>query len=467
MRVVAVTQTYDRVETVQVCLPAWAGERDAARAAGLAVTMEVHDDGSKDPAVRDLGSAYADTFRAHEHVEDKNRSWGIAQGVRRNIELALRDPAVEWVYVCDSDTYPVPGFWERVAAIVRDAPADAYSFYSSSWHAQHYPTHGRTVTAGGVALLRRETSPGASFMMRASRLRELGHPYGITKEAHAARGAWDFVLANALQPVLVTEVSLVEHFGAGGIHNVGSFDIDRAVNPAPELAALRPEIIARLSGRRKVRREPPTKEQPVHNPRTYWAEQFQKQGHTYVASSRDEYESQADAFFEQLGPRIDACMGQGDELILDYGCGVGRLAGLLRQFCSPPHLCRYVGADINTPALEHAREHNPGLDFLQIGPGNSVPIADGAVDLVVAATVLQHVPEVLIGDVARELRRVLAPAGRVLLIEDANPERLKPAPHMNFRPPERYAELLGLRMTDLATFTAERRLSHYIIELRA
>jgi glycosyl transferase family 2 len=253
MRVVAVTQTYERAATVRACLPAWARERDAAKAAGLHVEMHVHDDGSTDPAVREVGRACADAFHAHPHVVEKNRSWGIAQGVRRNLEIAVADPAVEWVYVCDSDTYPTPRFWSIAAKIVEAAGADAYSFFNSSWQAKHRQTFGR-VWLGETSLLKRETCPGASFMMRASRLRELGYPFDITKENHAARGAWDFVLANYLKPVLVTERSLVEHFGAGGIHNAASFDIDRAVNPTKELATLRRDIIREITTRRKVGR---------------------------------------------------------------------------------------------------------------------------------------------------------------------------------------------------------------------
>jgi len=202
-----------------------------------------------------------------------------------------------------------------------------------------------------------------------------------------------------------------------------------------------------------------------YDPRAYWAEQFRTQGYTYVASSRGEYASQADAFFEQLSPRIDAWSAAGGGTILDYGCGVGRLAALLRMFCSPPHLCSYVGADINVPALEHARKANPGLPFVHVAEDCTIPLPDEGADLVIAATVLQHVPEAIIARTCAELRRLLAPRGRVLLIEDANPEGLKPAPHMSFRMPERYAGLLGLRMRDVSTFTAERHLSHYLVEL--
>jgi SAM-dependent methyltransferase len=202
----------------------------------------------------------------------------------------------------------------------------------------------------------------------------------------------------------------------------------------------------------------------TYNPRAYWAERFQVEGPTYVGSSRDGSNAQADAFAAILKPSLEAWAERSTGLILDYGCGVGRMYPYFWPLLDLGN--EYVGADINRPAVEHARSVNPSGRFEVVGDSGKIPLRTGSVDLIVAATVLQHVPEALIEATCAELRRVLAVGGTVLLIEDANPEKLKPAPHMSFREPHRYAEMMGMRMSDLCTFTAERRLSHFLIELR-
>lgn len=203
----------------------------------------------------------------------------------------------------------------------------------------------------------------------------------------------------------------------------------------------------------------------TYDPRAYWAERFEAEGPTYVGATREGSEAQADAFADALLGPIDAWSGNGGGCILDYGCGVGRLVPFFRTFVNPPHACEYVGVDINPPAIAHARATHPGVRFALIGVDGRIPVKAGSVDLVVAVTVLQHVPEQAIGRACEELRRVLNPrGGRVILIEDANPERAKPAPHMAFRAPERYAELLGMAVDCFEIVTAERANSHYLVE---
>lgn len=198
----------------------------------------------------------------------------------------------------------------------------------------------------------------------------------------------------------------------------------------------------------------------TYDPRDYWSKRFHAQGPTYVGSSRAGSAAQADAFWRVLEPRLQELTPSGTERILDYGCGTGRLAPLLND------LGTYLGVDINRPAVEHARGANPGLAFQWIGNDGILHVVTGRIDVVVAITVLQHVPESLIGSTCAELARVLSPSGRVVLIEDANPEGKRPAAHMAFRSADRYAELLGLSVVaPPVVFDAERPGSHYVVEL--
>ncbi len=194
----------------------------------------------------------------------------------------------------------------------------------------------------------------------------------------------------------------------------------------------------------------------TYNPRDYWSKRFRAQGPTYVSPTRDGSAAQADALWFALEPYL-----RSEDTALDYGCGTGRLAPRIAD-----RVRLYRGVDINAPALEYAREAHPRLKFLQIDEFGAIPLAHCSTSLVVAVTVLQHVPESVIAATCAEVNRVLARDGRVVLIEDANPERKRPAAHMAFRSADRYAELLGMRVVaPPVVFDAERPSSHYVVEL--
>jgi SAM-dependent methyltransferase len=74
---------------------------------------------------------------------------------------------------------------------------------------------------------------------------------------------------------------------------------------------------------------------------------------------------------------------------------------------------RVLGIDVAEAALERARARHPGLEFRVVPEHGPLPFDDGAFDLVWASEVIEHV-----ADTARwlsEVRRVLAPGGRLLL----------------------------------------------------
>lgn len=437
--IVAIMPVYNRIATVRVCLPAWARHKGE-------MFLWVHDDGSTDAGMGDLLRQHADRVTTHEH--SGGGAWGIAKRIRDAIRDALVEfPEATWIYICDSDTYPTAGWFRRVSSmILTGVPRDAVSFFNSSHHQLRNPITIRAGKVGGVDCIERPWSPGCSFMMRASRLRTMGWPYGIVRDRHDEQGgAWDFVLSGHLGPVLVTKMSLVEHLGAGGLHSEDSWEVDRALQPATDLQRLRSRLIKRIEEDGGL----------AYHPRNYWANRFHVQGPTYVASSRDGSASQADAFLRVIEPFLAPGL-----CVLDYGCGTGRLASRIShcvQF--------YRGVDINAPALAHARTAYPRLQFLEIERDGSIPIDGADVDMVVACTVLQHVPESIIAATCAEIRRVLSPRGRVVLVEDANPEGQQPAAHMAYRSAERYAELLGLRITRApAVFDAERPGSHWVAE---
>jgi SAM-dependent methyltransferase len=95
--------------------------------------------------------------------------------------------------------------------------------------------------------------------------------------------------------------------------------------------------------------------------------------------------------------------------VLDLGCGDGRFTVL----AAAANGVSAVGAEVAEAALARARTTHPSLDFRLVPFDGPLPFADGEFTLVWASEVIEHV-----ADTARwlsEVRRVLRPAGRLLL----------------------------------------------------
>jgi SAM-dependent methyltransferase len=101
--------------------------------------------------------------------------------------------------------------------------------------------------------------------------------------------------------------------------------------------------------------------------------------------------------------------------IADLGCSTGYLLEDLRRRYPGTFL---AGVDMVAAGLAKAHEHVPDA-ALFLADVCALPFADSTVDAVVSANVLEHVPD----DVAalREMRRVLRPGGRAVLVVPAGP----------------------------------------------
>lgn len=462
MSTVAIMLTRDRRATVQVCLPAWAREKQ---------DMELWciDDGSVEYGPGELRAWGADEvfpltpdllYSARE-VRGSARVAGLMTAALQ--QVVCRRPGVEWVYKCDSDTVPCAGLREIMVLLQRLPGWKALSLYRSSYQEarasqgvaryrtrQIVPT---SIEVGGSALrlLTRDAAPGCSLLLRAAALRELGDGFGVTEERlRQNQGTWDHAMTALLGPVGVSSISLVEHLGLGGLHNP-SWDLDRAHNPTADLQASRPGLIQAIVGESERER------QNSYSPAEYWLGRLAEEGPCYVgAGGRVGARRQAQAFLGALVPELETLSRQSRRALLDFGCGTGRLADQLGGFAE------YHGVDINPGAVEYCRANRAGRFESARLP---LPFPDGSFDVSVAVTVLQHVPERDIEAVCSELRRVTRKGGRILLIEDANPEVAKPAAHMAFRSPQFYASALASKTLASRLISAERRRSHYLLVL--
>jgi SAM-dependent methyltransferase len=119
------------------------------------------------------------------------------------------------------------------------------------------------------------------------------------------------------------------------------------------------------------------------------------------------------------------------ERVLDVGCGDGRFTVEIARVGA-----QAVGVEVAQAAVERARAREGGLDVRLVALDGPLPFEDAAFDLVWASEVIEHV-----GDTARwlsELRRVLAPGGR-LLVTTPSHGRLRVA----LGGVERFSEPLG------------------------
>jgi SAM-dependent methyltransferase len=96
---------------------------------------------------------------------------------------------------------------------------------------------------------------------------------------------------------------------------------------------------------------------------------------------------------------------------LDLGCGAGRFLTLAPGA---------IGVDVARAALERAAANAPGADVRRLEDADgALPLGHGEVDLVWCSETIEHVADAL--GLLQEVRRVLAPGGRLLLTTPAHP----------------------------------------------
>lgn len=106
--------------------------------------------------------------------------------------------------------------------------------------------------------------------------------------------------------------------------------------------------------------------------------------------------------------------------VLDLACGTGELA-----LACAPCAKSVIGVDFSEPMLELAEKKASragwkNIRFMRADAGR-LPFSDGSFDAVVSAFALRNVFHVL-EKVHQELRRVLAPGGRVIHLEHTRPK---------------------------------------------
>jgi ubiquinone/menaquinone biosynthesis C-methylase UbiE len=110
----------------------------------------------------------------------------------------------------------------------------------------------------------------------------------------------------------------------------------------------------------------------------------------------------------ELRSRFLAAEVRADARALDIGCGTGEFAAQMARARA-----RVTAADVAQAALRRARSRHPDLEFTLVPIEGELPFADNAFDLVWASEVIEHIADT--GRWLSEIRRVIAPGGRLLL----------------------------------------------------
>jgi SAM-dependent methyltransferase len=130
---------------------------------------------------------------------------------------------------------------------------------------------------------------------------------------------------------------------------------------------------------------------------------------TYRDADVERFWAEGRRNLETVLEAVGAQVQRGD-VVLDIGCGVGRLTRVLAELASHVH-----AIDVSAAMLDQARELNAQLTNVTWHHGDGAtlhPIEDASIDAVISHVVFQHIPDpqITLGYV-REMGRVLAPGG--------------------------------------------------------
>src|SRR5437870_7361753 len=113
------------------------------------------------------------------------------------------------------------------------------------------------------------------------------------------------------------------------------------------------------------------------------------------------------------------------ESVLDVGCGTGELAQRARARTGPTGVVRGIDPSADTIAVARDKSTRMGLGIeYRVAAIEALPFPDASFDVVLSSLMMHHLPEDLKVSGLREVRRVLKPGGRVLILDLKRPRGL-------------------------------------------
>ena len=112
------------------------------------------------------------------------------------------------------------------------------------------------------------------------------------------------------------------------------------------------------------------------------------------------------------------------ETVVDVGCGTGSLAIAAKRRVGASGSVHGIDASLEMIAQARAKSAAAGADVTwEIGHADALPCADGSVDVVLSTLMMHHLPRVVREAFAAEIRRVLKPGGRALVVDFEPPAK--------------------------------------------
>jgi SAM-dependent methyltransferase len=155
--------------------------------------------------------------------------------------------------------------------------------------------------------------------------------------------------------------------------------------------------------------------------------------------------------------------------VLEVGAGTGNFLALFDEVAE-----QQIAVDLTQAMLAKARERNPHM-HLVLADGARLPLRSRCIDLVASAQTLHHIHAPI--PVIAEMRRVVAPGGWVLIVDQVAPERVEESQAMNqldvlrdpshaaCRPPSAFRIMVaaaGLEIEDESMHESPDRLSRWM-----
>jgi ubiquinone/menaquinone biosynthesis C-methylase UbiE len=180
---------------------------------------------------------------------------------------------------------------------------------------------------------------------------------------------------------------------------------------------------------------------------------------THKRAVQAEFERAAQTFGRRTAGRFDA-LGvpafsrvEPSSVVAEVGAGTGNFLKLFAGVAS-----RLIAIDLTHAMLARARVDTPSIELL-VADGARLPLASGSVDLVASAQAFHHIHDPL--RALNEMARVMAPEGRLLIVDQTAPESFEQAAAMNdleiirdpshaaSRPPSAFRILVGASGLDI------------------
>ena len=118
------------------------------------------------------------------------------------------------------------------------------------------------------------------------------------------------------------------------------------------------------------------------------------------------------------GKVLDLARLAAGESVLDVGCGTGTLAIAAKRRVGPTGAAHGVDASPEMLVRAEKKSKRAGAEvFFRHALAESLPFPDGQFDVVLSTVMLHHLPHKARFECVREIRRVLNPAGRVLVVD--------------------------------------------------